>query len=316
METSELKYKNWVMTWNSHATTTNGEEEYELVPKDVMMKLLNDITEEYVFQEEKGEQTGRPHYQGALKTRIRVRKKTLLNLFSMGLSQFMTYSDIPIAQSHLESLIQQLTLSPMQGTWQQAVEYSTKKETAVGDPIASFSLKRYDGEDVNFLRDKEKRYPWQSSLMEEVFNVDETGIKISDGRSIIWIWDPIGNSGKSKLVKYICINYTNCIKICFGTAGQLRSAVISAGPKELYFIDMPRTLGSDDSLDSLISVIEDVLNGFVCTNFHGQYSQLIMTPPRVVVFSNQTAPLGMMSEDRWQPYRIDPKTKKLESQRS
>lgn len=313
----ELKYKSWVMTWNAHRDEAKHEwfpQDYELVPKDVLQRILLDLSEEFVFQEEVGESTGRPHYQGALRTRIRVRKKTLLRLFSDGLLQLLKYNDIPISSTHVEELIQQLTLSPMQGTWAQAVEYCTKGETAVGEPVASFIVEKYDGTDVNFLRQKEKRYPWQSSLLDQILTDDETNFKVADGRSIIWIWDPHGNSGKSKLVKYLCINYNSAIKVSFGTAGQLRSAVISAGSKTCYFIDMPRTLGADDSLDSLIAVVEDILNGFVCTNFHGQYSQLVMNPPIVVVFSNMTAPKGMLSEDRWKAFRIDHVTKKLESQ--
>lgn len=312
VETKDLKYKNWVMTWNG--LESSEEEEYELVPRDILTRILCDLAEDFVFQEEKGLDSGRPHYQGALRTRIRVRKTTLLNLFKDGLSQLLRYKDIPASSEHIEKLIQQLSVSPMQGTWAQSVEYCTKSETAVGEPTASFSLKKYEGDDVNFLRFKERRYPWQDALIKEVLDEDEATIKASDGRSIIWIYDPHGSNGKSKLVKYLCINYIGTIKISFGSAGQLRSSVVSAGARECYFVDIPRTMGADDSLDNLIAVIEDVINGFVCTNFHGQYGQLLMTPPLVVVFSNIPAPRGMMSEDRWKAFRIDHVTKRLESQ--
>lgn len=303
---SENKYKTWVMTWNSL-------DDGELISESILKKILEDSTEEYVFQKEKGETGDRVHYQGTLRTRIRVRKSTLINMFALCLSNLLYYEDIPASPVHVGKLIQQLTFQPMAGTWQQSVEYCTKPETAIGEPVASFVLKKYDGSDVNFLKDKTRRYPWQNSLMAELFDETETSIKVADGRSLIWVYDAFGNSGKSKLVKYVCINNTNSIKVAFGTAGQLRSSVISAGPRDLYFIDMPRTLGDDDSIESLIAVLEDVLNGFVCTNFHGKYSQLVMTPPHIVVFSNQHPPLGMMSEDRWKSYRIDRVTKTLEA---
>jgi len=302
---SENKYKNWVMTWNAL-------DDGELIPESTLKKILEDSTEEYVFQKEKGEAGGRVHYQGTFRTRIRVRKNTLINMFALSLSNLLYYEEIPASPVHVGKLIQQLTFQPMAGTWEQSVEYCTKSESAVGEPVASFVIKNYDGSDVNFLKDRSRRYPWQNSIMERLFDETETSIKASDGRTIVWIQDAFGNCGKSKLVKYICINNTNCIKVAFGTAGQLRSSVISAGPRDIYFIDMPRTLGDDDSVDSLIAVLEDVLNGFVCTNFHGKYSQLVMSPPNVVVFSNQHPPLGMMSADRWLTYRIDNVTKTLE----
>lgn len=305
MDSKELKYKNWVMTWNAMEDGT-------LVAPSVLKKILEDSTLDYVFQKEKGTTGDRMHYQGTFKTRIRVRKNTLLNMFALCLSNLLYYEDIPASPEHVAKLIQQLTFQPMAGTWEQSVEYCTKSETAEGEPVASFSIKNYDGSDVKFLSDKFRRYPWQNSLMEKLFDEAETSIKVADGRTVIWVYDPHGNSGKSKLVKYICITNTNCIKVAFGTAGQLRSSVISAGPRDIYFIDMPRTLGDDDSVHSLVAVLEDVLNGFVCTNFHGKYSQLVMSPPHVVVFSNQHPPLGMMSEDRWQSYRLDKVTKTLE----
>jgi hypothetical protein len=34
----------------------------------------------------------------------------------------------------------------------------------------------------------------------------------------------------------------------FGTTSQLKSAIISAGPKKVYLIDIPRTIGEGDSI--------------------------------------------------------------------
>lgn len=280
----ENKYRNWIFTWNgtidNHFTFTSA----------ALESFLKEESDSYSYQLEQGHTTLRTHYQGCFRTKIRLRHSTLLKKFSD------RFEDI-----------QHLTLSRMCGTWEENVHYTTKSDTAIPDTIVqSKDLQRYLGTEIGFLSDKDFRYPWQKDILDQVFYADEITLKTPDDRSIIWITDTKGNSGKSKLIKYLCFNYSDIVKISFGTASQLRSSIISAGPKKMYIVDMPRTLGDDDSIPSLLSSIEDIKNGFVVSSMYGKHQSLMMDPPHILVFSNIECPVSMMSDDRWKIYSITP----------
>lgn len=169
----------------------------------------------------------------------------------------------------------------------------------------------YFGKDVVLLDKDDKRYSWQNTILNQIYDLNKDEFREPNDRTIIWIYDAKGCTGKSKFVKWMCVNRAEEVaKIIFGTAGQLRSALISAGIRKCYFLDIPRTIGNDDSLESIISAVEDLKNGHLVSNFYGKYSQLIMNPPHVVIFSNKKCPRKMMSDDRWAAYEI--KNNKLE----
>lgn len=277
--TLENKYRNWVFTWNS-------DELHGLPPIEMLQKFLTEEFELFVFQLECGEETNRLHYQGCFRTVNRVRQGTLL-------SKFRTYFAL--------TSITALTINRMCGEWDENYAYCTKSESRVGDslPVSSPSLKRYSGRDIDFLIKGDNRYPWQKELVETIIDEHTLSVKAPDDRKIYWITDTLGNSGKSKLVKFLCFTYTGITKLAFGTASQLRSSVISAGPREVYLIDIPRTIGDDDSINSLISVLEDVKNGFVVSSMYGKHQTLLFEPPHVICFSNIPCPRPLMSNDRW-----------------
>ena len=68
--------------------------------------------------------------------------------------------------------------------------------------------------------------------------------------------------------------------------------------------DLHRTRGKSDSLTDILSVIEDIKDGFVTSSMYGGDKQLMMSPPTVIVFSNIRLPYNSLSEDRWDLYTI------------
>jgi hypothetical protein len=126
----------------------------------------------------------------------------------------------------------------------------------------------------------------------------------------MWIYDKHGNTGKSKFVKWFCMNHSKDVcKLTFGTTSQLRNSMISIGSRKVYFMDIPRTKGSEDSMSSLITLLEDLKNGFISGVMYGKYKSFMMSPPHIVIFSNMKCPTDMMSSDRWVLKEIDRKTK-------
>lgn len=288
--TDTNKYKNWIFTWNA-------DNDDNLLKKSEVQSLLMTLANTYAFQEEKGEETGRRHYQGCFQTKIRKRQQTLLNDIVIILS-----ADPRI---NAREAIKNLTIQRMCGSWEQNIEYCTKINTSQSEPIVSEDLTIYAGNDIDFLGQPENRYPWQDKLLSILFKDGESILSTPNDRTIIWITDTKGNSGKSKFVKYVCYNNPSTIKVSFGSASQLRGSLVSAGKQNLYFLDIPRTLGDDDSMNSLLSVIEDLKNGFVVSTMYGKHSTLMMDPPHIIVFSNKSAPMDKLSADRWLTYFID-----------
>lgn len=275
----EFKSHLWVLTVNEGLS-------HMLPGENRMIRFFEEICEFYVFQEESGEETGREHYQCALRLKSRKRKSTLLKLVEKSFPG-MTYM---------------FQFDRMYGTFNEAIEYCTKTETRTNAPISNLPI--YQGMDVDILDDVYQRYPWQAALFEELFISGSLRFKTPDDRKIYWITDPIGNSGKSKFTKYVVIRSTASIKVPFGTATQMRSAIINEGPCNLYIIDIPRTLAKDDDMHAVYSLIEDLKNGFVVSSMYGKNAKLIMNPPHVIVFSNMPCPRQALSADRWIEYKI------------
>ena len=269
----ENKYKLWCVT-------INESKDCPLPSQHLILELFTDIATTYVFQLEKGESTDNLHYQCAIRLKIRRRKSTLINIVKAKLL-----------------LAHQFEFSPMQGSWEENYAYCTKEDSAIDSPITN--LPYYKGADIKFLDDLGKMYLWQQYLFNELFNSSVHYIKTPDDRKIYWFYDPTGNSGKSKFSKFLVLRNDTIVKVPFGTSTQLRSAIITAGPKRVYIVDIPRTLGKDDDMNSVISILEDLKNGFVVSSMYGKNAQILMDPPHVVVFSNRICPVDKMSSDRW-----------------
>lgn len=280
---SDNKYKYWMVT------IMEGKDNPLPPPSDVE-QVFNEISDAWVFQTEEHEKApGKFHYQCCLTTKIRTRKKTLLSKLANKIG-------------HPETRIR---VDRINGTWDQAVLYCTKEDSATGAVFRSPTMRnKYSGADIAILDDPDKRYPWQNFIFHEIFDNIPTSLQVPDDRSIYWITDEEGCSGKSKFTKYCCVHNSNIAKLSFGSAQQLRSAVISAGEKELYILDMPRTLGEDDSLAAVMSVAEDIKNGFVVSAFYGQSTKLIMNPPHIIIFSNKRPNVKHLTSDRWICYTI------------
>jgi len=252
--------------------------------EQTVLKTIKKLTEKYTFQLEKATSL---HYQGCCKLRVRKRKNTFIN-------ELVAELDVPRSM---------VVVSPMAGTWEQAKAYCSREEPSLSSTFTTEVTST--GNDIKVLDSEENRFPWQASIINEILDTHTGNIKDSDDRSIIWITDPIGGTGKSKLVKWFCVNNDDIVKISFGTSSQLRSALMAAGPRRVYFVDVPRTLGSDDSIHSLMSAAEDLKNGFVCSSMYGKNQSIVLDPPHIVVFSNKECPQTMMSADRWKMFTIN-----------
>lgn len=196
------------------------------------------------------------------------------------------------------------TRSLLKTEFNQCIETLKKKTTLqlVDEPIV---FSGYRGEDIKFLDSKSNWYPWQLELYNELYY--KTGeIRTADTRKITFLYDPVGNVGKSMWIKHLYIKNPDAIaKVSSGNASQLRSCLIGMGTsKKIYFIDLPRSKEKYSNDSDILNAIEDLKNGFISSPMYGRDSSMIMEPPHIIVSSNYLFEDTGLSKDRWIIYEI------------
>ena len=177
-------------------------------------------------------------------------------------------------------------------------DYCMKDESRIAGPWADHPI--YSGQDLCCMK---LPFPWQKSIMAKI---SET----PNDRKIIWIANQDGNVGKSKLLKYLC--YKKLAKrLPLGNATQLKTNCIVQGPSRCYCVDIPRTIGSTEKMDDLISALEEIKNGWITSAMYGKYQELMMEPPHVLVFANFTPNLNALTADKLVLYDVNPLLKTL-----
>lgn len=165
--------------------------------------------------------------------------------------------------------------------------------------------KKYEGDDIKVLDNRKNWKKWQIDMLGTFFNEDFT-FKPPRPRRIFSLVDYKGGSGKSLFFKWLLVKLgeKEISRISFGTATQLRSSVIAAGPKKMYILDLTRTKGKEDSEHDLLSVIESIVDGMIYSPMYGKHETLLMEPPHVLITSNYALNYTLLSLDRWKVYEI------------
>ena len=125
-----------------------------------------------------------------------------------------------------------------------------------------------------------------------------------DTRKVHWFYDPVGNTGKSYLCKYLLM--TKSVILVDGKKQDVLHQIVmwneSRKSDELIdavIIDLPR-----DSIHSFhYSLLETLKNGFIQS---GKYEggRVIFPIPHVIVFANQQPDYSKWSEDRYSLFLV------------
>jgi hypothetical protein len=233
--------------------------------------------ENAVFQLEKGLIKGKEHYQGCF-TLIGPRrsKSYVLKTFE---NRFENVSGLSIQ-----------IISNLEAT----LAYTTKSETRIAGPWYCGSFEIHDETYENMdLR------PWQQQsyqLTLDIKNKTHPEYKAFQDRRIIWIYDPIGGSGKSKFIKWLCIGQRllNVEKLPISSVTQLISATIAmvnnAKTKnkkiDMFVIDDTRTKGKDTNFDDMFENMEQIKNGHLVSTMYGKPAKAIFDRPIIMFFTN------------------------------
>lgn len=244
------------------------------------LKILRDWLKsknaKYVFQaeltvSEDGKQN--PHYQGFMHTKNRFRPAQLAtDCNKPGNPHAM---EVQVCHDH------------------GAVKrYSMKDDTRVAGPWADKVL--YMGEDLPTDADL---YPWQRSL-------EEILASPPGDRKILWIYDPVGNTGKTKLAKRLATKQ-DAIVLGYANKNDAINLVYKNQNHRIYIWNLTRTKPATISETELYSAIEEVKDGMFMNSKY-ETGMCVMKCPHVVVLSNTVPQYGSISADRWQVMEITP----------
>lgn len=148
---------------------------------------------------------------------------------------------------------------------------------------------------VDILNDN-SLYTWQSNLVDVIKSPPDT-------RKIYWVFEELGNTGKSSFVKY-CVVKFNALFCDGGKKSDIINLVFNNNMDECNLIiwDIPRCNFNGISY----SALESIKNGLVC-NTKYETGVKLFNPPHIIVFANSPPEVEKLSMDRWQIYNIQNK---------
>lgn len=227
--------------------------------------VLSNLCKKYIYQSEVGE-NGTPHLQGGIWLKKSTRITELKKIKC-------------ISRAHFEPMKDEI------GT----ISYCQKNDTADGKIKMSFGFPKP-------IKIIENLHPWQTK-------VEKMLLSEPDGRTINWIWEPIGAVGKSAFCKYMFVKH-NALVIQGGKLADIMNIIFNTNMDtcSIVIIDVPRNNGNNVSYNA----IECILNGMI-TNTKYETGAKVFNPPNVLVFSNYAPDTDKLSADRWNIKKIDEK---------
>lgn len=141
---------------------------------------------------------------------------------------------------------------------------------------------------------------WQKELLEELQ-------KEPDARTIIWVYDYFGNSGKTSLAKHLCLKYRDEVLYLSGGPANCKFAVTAflhdkkknkwvRNQRRLRIALFDYTRSQDDKVS--YQALEEIKNGIFC-NTKYECMQVLYDCPHVVIFANFEPDVSKLSGDRW-----------------
>lgn len=266
----------WQFTWDTNIS------QKKLPNINKLKRYLNSFTNYCTFQLECGSVKNKQHYQGAFEIiGPRVSKKQLLLKF----------------QEEFEN-VAGLTLTKAR-SMDDLIKYSSKEDTRIEGPFFVGKKEKFDEKYSH-----SKLNLWQEDLFN--FLVENKLDKKLRDRKIIWVQDLIGNTGKSFFQKWLRVGQKELVarKLPVTSVDRLVSAVTKVTDQvkvDIFMVNLTKTQGSDQSLDDLFAIIEQIKDGFLVDVLYGKYIESIFDPPIILVFTNESLAnyTSKLTADRW-----------------
>lgn len=249
----------------SYCLTWNNYNEHDII---YLKSYSKDNCDEYAFQEEKGD-SGTPHLQIALKFKNPKSFEALKKEFP---------------KCHIE----------IARNWIAAKKYCQKIDSRVAVGVNEKTNKR----PVKDPLDGKPLRPFQQYVM-DIINREV------DDRTIYWIYDIKGCSGKTCLAKHLCLTKPGETIYLTGKANDVKFGVFKflenlENNLKVCLFDFPRSLESFVSYDA----IESVKNG-IFYNSKYEASMVTFDVPHIICFANFEPNRDALSHDRWKIIEIE-----------
>ena len=138
----------------------------------------------------------------------------------------------------------------------------------------------------------EDMYAWQRWLCYHLLHHD------ADPRELLWVWDIIGNIGKTWLAKMLVVEHGAMYVGGSEVRDILFQVAAAAVPPEIIIYNIPRSHGEIN-----YEALESLKDGL----FHaGKYksNQCAMNNPRVLIFANEPPDFNAVSSDQWRVLNV------------
>ena len=137
--------------------------------------------------------------------------------------------------------------------------------------------------------------------------VDELKEKELEYRHVYWVYDTVGNVGKSYLARYFMVHFDALIF----SGGKISDMMYGYNGQGVVVFDLSRTMAPGDDnrgpVDAVYAMIERLKNGFMYSTKYSSV-QKVFAPPHIVVFSNFAPDRAKLSLDRWRVTEIAKET--------
>lgn len=237
--------------------------------KNQLITWLRGVADRFIFQAE--DTKNNPHYQGYFHTKTKKRPRQL----AISVNDQFRGIEIQPASNNGKNALQ---------------EYCMKEDTRVAGPWADKRL--YLGKD---LWPEAKMPEWQRHMLQH-FSTEP------DDRTMYWVYDPVGNNGKTKFIKYLAYK-KDALGLAYGHATDILNLVSKFQNKWIYAWNLTRTKPANLSELDLYAAMESIKDGFFI-NTKYETAQVMMNPPHIMVCANHLPNLQHISRDRWVLYEI------------
>lgn len=141
------------------------------------------------------------------------------------------------------------------------------------------------------IKVEEPTFPWHKYVLDKIKGVP-------DKRKITWIYDKVGNTGKTWLTKYChATKLAYAITACGGIkdfATMIESALEDGWDGKAVIFDLPRAAETK----SIYEPLESIKNGLITVSkYKGR--TIVLDNPHVIVMANFMPNLYALSVDRW-----------------
>ena len=282
--------RHWTFTWEINSAQKKLPSEQKL---EAFLNVISDMAQ---FQKERGKKKGKLHYQGYFEiSGGRCAKKDILSLFQ---KEFRNCKGLTIQKVFSVEAI---------------LAYTSKQATRDSPTVYCGKQELYNVKYQNLLSK-----PWQVDLfvfLKMIKNEIELGEEGDTERlrirSLIWLEDVLGGSGKSQFIKWLRAGQKElvCRLMPIESVDRISHAMVlltKSRDIDIIMIDDTKTKGEGTSFKNMFEAIEKIKNGYIVSTMYGTYKESIYEYPTIIFFTNRKIQdySGFLSKDRWYHMKI------------